>query len=271
MASSSSRRCSAGCGQRCALPRKKSSARSSQSSNAATLTTPSRSPTASAMGCRLRSTHATPTAPSAPWKTCRPASSTSTPRPSAPKSICRSAAPRRPATATAKAARKCSTSSRSGRPSTSITPASCNAHRSTPSPVELAKRVLCPLSLVIGNWRSIRAKDKGPMTNDPKERAMIVGLPKEVKDNESRVGLVPAGVKALTDAGHQVFLQKSAGQGSGISHEEFVQAGGEILGTAEEGWSRANMGVKVKEPIASEYGFLREDLVLVTYPHPAPA
>src|SRR5256714_2324336 len=100
---------------------------------------------------------------------------------------------------------------------------------------------------------------------------MIVGLPKEVKDNESRVGVVPAGVKALTDAGHQVFVQKSAGEGSGISDEEFVQAGGEILGTAEEVWSRANIVVKVKEPIASEYGFLREDLVLFTYLHLAPA
>ncbi|HJQ23417.1 MAG TPA: alanine dehydrogenase [Blastocatellia bacterium] len=100
---------------------------------------------------------------------------------------------------------------------------------------------------------------------------MIVGLPKEVKDNEYRVGLVPAGVKALTDAGHQVFVQKSAGEGSGITDEEFVQAGGEILGTAEEVWSRANMVVKVKEPIASEYGFLREDLVLFTYLHLAPA
>ncbi|MFL6274282.1 MAG: alanine dehydrogenase, partial [Blastocatellia bacterium] len=100
---------------------------------------------------------------------------------------------------------------------------------------------------------------------------MIVGLPKEVKDNESRVGLVPAGVKALTDAGHQVFVQKSAGEGSGITDGEFVQAGGEMLDTAEEVWSRANLVVKVKEPIASEYGFLREDLMLFTYLHLAPA
>jgi alanine dehydrogenase len=100
---------------------------------------------------------------------------------------------------------------------------------------------------------------------------MIVGLPKEVKDNEYRVGLVPAGVKALTDAGHKVFVQKSAGEGSGISDDEFVRAGGEILDTAEEVWSRANMVVKVKEPIAQEYGFLREDLILFTYLHLAPA
>jgi alanine dehydrogenase len=100
---------------------------------------------------------------------------------------------------------------------------------------------------------------------------MIVGLPKEVKDNEYRVGLVPAGVKALTDAGHQVIVQKSAGDGSGIMDDEFVRAGGEMLDTAEEVWSRANMVVKVKEPIASEYGFLREDLILFTYLHLAPA
>src|SRR5205807_373999 len=73
------------------------------------------------------------------------------------------------------------------------------------------------------------------------------------------------------DAGHRVIVQKSAGEGSGIMDEEFVQAGGEMLDTAEEVWSRANMVVKVKEPIASEYGFLREDLVLFTYLHLAPA
>jgi alanine dehydrogenase len=100
---------------------------------------------------------------------------------------------------------------------------------------------------------------------------MIVGLPKEVKDNEYRVGLVPAGVKALTIAGHTVLVQKSAGEGSGITDEEYVAAGGELVDTAEEVWARAEMVVKVKEPIASEYGFLREDLILFTYLHLAPA
>jgi alanine dehydrogenase len=100
---------------------------------------------------------------------------------------------------------------------------------------------------------------------------MIVGLPKEVKDNEYRVGLAPAGVKALTSASHKVIIQKSAGEGSGIIDQEFVTAGGEILDTAEEVWARAEMIVKVKEPIASEYGFLREDLILFTYLHLAPA
>jgi alanine dehydrogenase len=100
---------------------------------------------------------------------------------------------------------------------------------------------------------------------------MIVGLPKEVKDNEYRVGLVPAGVKALTSAGNTALVQRGAGEGSGITDEEFVAAGGEMVGSAEEVWARAQMIVKVKEPIASEYGFMREDLILFTYLHLAPA
>jgi alanine dehydrogenase len=100
---------------------------------------------------------------------------------------------------------------------------------------------------------------------------MIVGLPKEVKDNEYRVGLVPAGVKALTMAGHEVLVQKGAGEGSGITDKEYVTAGARIVDSAEEAWSRADMVVKVKEPIASEYGLLREDLILYTYLHLAPA
>jgi alanine dehydrogenase len=100
---------------------------------------------------------------------------------------------------------------------------------------------------------------------------MIVGLPKEVKDNEYRVGLVPAGVKALTDAGNAVLVQTKAGDGSGITDQEYVTAGAEIVDSAQEVWSRAEMVVKVKEPIASEYEFLREGLILFTYLHLAPA
>ncbi len=99
---------------------------------------------------------------------------------------------------------------------------------------------------------------------------MKIGLPKEVKDNENRVGLTPAGVKALTDAGHSVLIQKSAGEGSGISDNEYTQAGGQIVDTAGEAWS-GDMVVKVKEPVPSEYGFLRQDLLLFTYLHLAPA
>jgi len=100
---------------------------------------------------------------------------------------------------------------------------------------------------------------------------MIVGLPREVKDNEYRVGLVPAGVKALTSAGHRVLVETKAGDGSGITDQEYVTAGAEIVSLAEEVWSLAEMIVKVKEPIASEYGYLREGLILFTYLHLAPA
>lgn len=100
---------------------------------------------------------------------------------------------------------------------------------------------------------------------------MIVGLPKEVKDNEYRVGLVPAGVKALTNAGHAVLVERSAGEGSGITDQEYVAAGGQILDTAEEVWARAEMIVKVKEPVSTEYDFMREGLILFTYLHLAPA
>ncbi|MEW6206948.1 MAG: alanine dehydrogenase [Acidobacteriota bacterium] len=100
---------------------------------------------------------------------------------------------------------------------------------------------------------------------------MIVGLPKEVKDNEFRVGMVPAGVKALSSAGHTVLIETAAGEGSGITNEEYIAAGGQIVDTAEEVWSRADMVVKVKEPIASEYDLMREGLILFTYLHLAPA
>ncbi|HVF88832.1 MAG TPA: alanine dehydrogenase [Blastocatellia bacterium] len=100
---------------------------------------------------------------------------------------------------------------------------------------------------------------------------MIVGLPKEVKDNEYRVGLVPAGVKALTNSGHKVIVEDRAGEGSGILNDEFVLAGAEVVDSAEEVWSRADMVIKVKEPVLSEYGHLREGLILFTYLHLAPA
>jgi len=100
---------------------------------------------------------------------------------------------------------------------------------------------------------------------------MIVGLPKEVKDNEYRVGLVPAGVKALTSGGHTVLVETKAGDGSGITDQEYVIAGAQIVNSASDVWASAEMIVKVKEPIASEYGYLREGLILFTYLHLAPA
>jgi len=99
---------------------------------------------------------------------------------------------------------------------------------------------------------------------------MKIGLPKEIKDNEYRVGLTPAGVHALADAGHEVFVQKTAGEGSGFADEQYVQAGGKMLGTADEIWEAGDMIVKVKEPIAPEYPRMRENHLLFTYLHLAP-
>ncbi len=95
---------------------------------------------------------------------------------------------------------------------------------------------------------------------------MIIGLPKEVKDSENRVGLTTGAVRSLTRRGHQILVQSGAGDGSAISDEEYVAAGAEIVPTAADAWG-AQMVVKVKEPVASEYGFLRKDLLLFTYLH----
>jgi alanine dehydrogenase len=99
---------------------------------------------------------------------------------------------------------------------------------------------------------------------------MRIGVPKEVKDHESRVGIVPAGVKALVDAGHHVMIQAGAGDLSSLPDSEYKQAGAEIVGTAAEVWGRAEMVVKVKEPIESEFASLRDGLLLFTFLHLAP-
>jgi len=99
---------------------------------------------------------------------------------------------------------------------------------------------------------------------------MLIGVPKEVKDHESRVGIVPAGVKALTEAGHQVMVETRAGELSSKPDNEFKQAGAEIVATAAEVWKRAEMIVKVKEPIESEFAMFRDGLLLFTYLHLAP-
>jgi alanine dehydrogenase len=96
---------------------------------------------------------------------------------------------------------------------------------------------------------------------------VIIGVPTEVKDSENRVALTPAGALALVKAGHTVLVQAGAGNGSGMTDEEYRHAGAEIVPTASDAWNRAEMVVKVKEPIAKEYGFLRKDLVLFTYLH----
>lgn len=99
---------------------------------------------------------------------------------------------------------------------------------------------------------------------------MKIGLPKEIKDNEYRVGLTPAGVQALKDAGHELFVQKSAGEGSGFSDDQYVNAGATMLETADDVWQTGDMIVKVKEPVAPEYPRMRENQLLFTYLHLAP-
>ena len=99
---------------------------------------------------------------------------------------------------------------------------------------------------------------------------MIIGVPREVKDHESRVGLVPHGVTTLVEAGHQVIVQTRAGSLSSIADEEYLEAGARVVPTAADVWSAADIVVKVKEPQPSEYGFFREGLTLFTYLHLAP-
>src|ERR1700728_2825581 len=99
---------------------------------------------------------------------------------------------------------------------------------------------------------------------------MIVGVPKEIKDNEARVGVTPPGVHALTTAGHTVLVETQAGAQSGFPDEEYQNSGAEIVGDAGFVWGKSDMVVKVKEPIESEYVYFREGLVLFTYLHLAP-
>ncbi len=99
---------------------------------------------------------------------------------------------------------------------------------------------------------------------------MNIGVPKEIKDNEARVGVTPAGVKALAEAGHRVLVETQAGALSGFPDAEYQQAGAEIAGGAGPVWEKSDIVVKVKEPIEQEYAFFRDGLVLFTYLHLAP-
>jgi alanine dehydrogenase len=105
---------------------------------------------------------------------------------------------------------------------------------------------------------------------DVREKVMIIGVPREIKDNESRVGVTPAGVKALAEAGHKVLVETQAGAQSGFPDNEYQNAGAEIAGDAGYVWGKSEMVVKVKEPIEPEYPHFREGLVLFTYLHLAP-
>ncbi len=100
---------------------------------------------------------------------------------------------------------------------------------------------------------------------------MIIGVPKEIKNNENRVGLTPAGVSSYKQAGHRVMVESSAGIGSGFGNNDYEAAGAEILPTAAEVWSQADtMICKVKEPLPAEYPYFRENQILFTYLHLAP-
>ncbi len=96
---------------------------------------------------------------------------------------------------------------------------------------------------------------------------MIIGVPKEIKTNENRVALVPAGAELLVGAGHTVFVERGAGLGSGFTDEDFERAGARLLETAEEVWDKAEMIMKVKEPIAPEWPRMRKGQVIYTYFH----
>jgi alanine dehydrogenase len=96
---------------------------------------------------------------------------------------------------------------------------------------------------------------------------VIVGVPKEVKDNEYRVALTPEGARELTRAGHQVLIEEGAGDGSSLSADRYKRAGAELAAEAAEVWRQANMILKVKEPVRSEFELMREGQILFTYLH----
>lgn len=99
---------------------------------------------------------------------------------------------------------------------------------------------------------------------------MLIGIPKEIKNNENRVALTPAGVHSLVSRGHRVLIETNAGLGSGFTDADYQKQGAEIVATAGEVWA-AELVVKVKESLSSEYGYLRDDLLLFTYLHMAAA
>src|SRR5205814_3312148 len=96
---------------------------------------------------------------------------------------------------------------------------------------------------------------------------MIIGIPKEIKAQEHRVGLIPATASMLTRKGHTVLVQKGAGEGSGYPDQTYIDAGAQIVDTAKKVYGQAEMIVKVKEPLKAEYRLLRKDQILFTYLH----
>jgi alanine dehydrogenase len=100
---------------------------------------------------------------------------------------------------------------------------------------------------------------------------MVIGVPKEIKDQEHRVAMIPAGVQMLTAKGHHILIERGAGGGAGIMDEEYARFGAELLATAADVYARAEMICKVKEPLPSEYAHLRSGQILFTFLHLAPA
>ncbi|WP_195575315.1 alanine dehydrogenase [Paenibacillus sp. 1001270B_150601_E10] len=96
---------------------------------------------------------------------------------------------------------------------------------------------------------------------------MIIGVPKEIKNNENRVAITPAGVDAFVKAGHRVLIETQAGAGSGFTNEDYTSVGASIIDQASSVWSQADMILKVKEPLPSEYPYFKEGLILFTYLH----
>jgi alanine dehydrogenase len=96
---------------------------------------------------------------------------------------------------------------------------------------------------------------------------MIIGIPKEIKNNENRVALTPTGAASFLRAGHQVYVELDAGAGSGFTNEDYIGAGAKIINEAAAVWNQAELVMKVKEPLPSEYGYFHQDLILFTYLH----
>ena len=99
---------------------------------------------------------------------------------------------------------------------------------------------------------------------------MIIGVPKEIKPQENRVSVLPSGVMSFIETGHKVYIEKNAGLGSGFTDQEYIKAGAEIINNPKDIYDSADMIYKVKEPLESEYGYLREGQILFTYLHLAP-
>ncbi len=107
-------------------------------------------------------------------------------------------------------------------------------------------------------------------THHRKDTTVIIGVPKEIKNNEFRVGMTPGGAREFVAHGHTVLVEKAAGEGSSFSDDEYRAAGAELIETAAEVFARADMIVKVKEPQAVELERLRQGQILYTYLHLAP-